>query len=291
MAEFAPTRTRDEHGWLEYPRDKPLRAGMFPEGLLEQIMTHPAKQQAYLHMDVVSYVSKPGDTVLDPFGGVGTTLISAAMGRNVVLVEIEQYYYDIIQQCVDYLEWCREHGKSPLEGYSIGNMLVLNADNRVVMPIPCDHVITSPPYGNDLYSGADSAVSKSGKSTRKLSTGGDVGLATQNAAEMQQYGQATQNIGKLPKFTYQQVMKQVYEKIVRSVRVGGTITVTHRDRIEAGERVLYVESIVGTLVKLGCGVKLLDKWKTPRTIQANVNRNLGVDVVEDEDVIIMERLR
>ena len=274
MTDFAPGRSRDEHGWLEYERDKPLRAGMYPEELVEQIMTHPAKQQAYLHMDVVNYVSKPGETILDPFGGVGTSLISAAMGRNVILVEIESYYANIIQQCIDYLDWCKGHGKSPLEGYTIGNMLLINADNRVALPIPCDHVITSPPYGNDLAKAAESS-----------------GLTDTIGAQGMQYTKATQNIGKLPKFTYQQVMKQVYEKIVRSVRIGGTITITHRDRIESGERVLYVESIVGTLVKLGCGVRLLDKWAPPGSMAAAVNRKLGVEVVEDEDIIIMERLR
>lgn len=274
MTDFAPGRSRDEHGWMEYPRDKPLRAAMYPEDILEQIMTHPAKQQAYLHMDIVNYVSKPGETILDPFGGVGTSLVSAAMGRNVVLVEIEEYYANIIQQCIDYLNWCKDNGRSPLEGYSIGSMLLINADNRVALPIPCDHVITSPPYGNDLYKASETA-----------------GLTDTIGSQGMQYTAATQNIGKLPKFVYQQVMKQVYEKIVRSVRVGGTITITHRDRIEAGERVLYVESIVGTLVKLGCGVRLLEKWAPPGSMAAAVNRKLGVDVVEDEDIIIMERLR
>ena len=269
--QFAPGRQRDEHDWLEYPRDKPLRASMYPEELLEQIMTHPAKQNGYLHQDICEFVSKPGETILDPFGGVGTSLISATLGRNVILVEIEDYYADIIQKCIDHLNSQRYLSKA---AETWGNMTVIQADNRVALPIPCDHVITSPPYGNDLYKASEAA-----------------GLTDDIGKQGMQYTAATQNIGKLPKFVYQQVMQQVYKKIVQSVKVGGTITITHRDRIEAGERVLYIESIVGTLVKMGCGVKLLDKWKPPGSMAAAVNKKLEVEIVEDEDVIIMERLR
>src|ERR1035437_3432889 len=97
---FTEDRERNEQGWLLYPRDKTLRASLYEGELLDRIMTHPAKQMMYATQDIVEFVSEPGETILDPFGGVGTALIAATMGRNVVLVEIEDYYFAIIQESI-----------------------------------------------------------------------------------------------------------------------------------------------------------------------------------------------
>jgi DNA modification methylase len=41
--------------------------------------------------------SKPRDTVLDPFGGSGTTMVAAERtGRRAVLLEIDPAYADVI---------------------------------------------------------------------------------------------------------------------------------------------------------------------------------------------------
>ena len=276
---FAEGREREEHGWLVYPRDAQLRRSMYSEELCDAIMTHPAKQQAHMHKDICEYVSEPGETILDPFGGVGTSLLSATLGRNVILIEIEDYYVGIIRRCID--ELTAKHTATINDSsvaypwqYELGRMMVIQSDNRLAMPIPCDHIITSPPYGNDLAKEAESA-----------------GLTATIGQQGMQYTKANQNIGKLQPFIYKQAMQKVYELMVKSVKVGGTITITHRDRIRDGERILYIDSIVGTLVKLGCSVKMLDKWKAPGSMAAAVNKSMGLEVVEDEDIIIMERTR
>lgn len=266
---FAEGREREEHGWLIYPRDTQLRRAMYSEELCDAIMTHPAKQQAHLHKDICEYVSSIGETILDPFGGVGTSLLSATLGRNVVLIEIEEYYVGIINRSIDELTSNHSGGDIPL-----GRMMVIQSDNRLAMPIPCDHIITSPPYGNDLAKEAESA-----------------GLTADIGKQGMQYTKANQNIGKLQPFIYKQAMQKVYELMVKSVKVGGTITITHRDRMREGERILYIESIVSTLVKLGCSVVMLDKWKAPGSMAAAVNRQMGLETVEDEDIIIMRRER
>ena len=262
---FAESRDRDENGWLIYPRDAQLRRAMFSSDLADAIMTHPAKQNAHLHKDICEYVSEPGDTILDPFGGVGTSLLSATLERNVILIEIEDYYVGIIKRCINELE-------SMDSNY--GRMMVVQSDNRLAMPIPCDHIITSPPYGNDLAKEAESS-----------------GLTSTIGAQGMQYTKANQNIGKLQPFIYKQAMQKVYELMVKSVKVGGTITITHRDRMRDGERILYIDSIVGTLVKLGCSIVMLDKWKAPGSMAAAVNRSMGLETVEDEDIICVRRER
>lgn len=268
---FAEGRDRQADGWLKYPVDRGLRRAMYSEELCDLIMTHPAKQQAHLHKDICEYVSDIGDTILDPFGGVGTSLISATLGRNVVLVEIEDYYVGIIRRCIEELEDKQKLEQDALLPTHLGTMMVIQSDNRLAMPIPCDHIITSPPYGDDTFK----STLEGGNSTKDYA----------------QYGKANQNIGKLNPFVYKQAMQKVYSLMVQSVKVGGTITITHRDRMKDGQRILYIDSIIGTLMKLGCSIYHLDKWKAPGNIQGRYNKSLGLDVVEDEDIIIMRRDR
>ncbi|KKM20702.1 hypothetical protein LCGC14_1642860 [marine sediment metagenome] len=262
---FAPNRERTEEGWLVYPRDKKLRSEFFDEDLIKRIITHPAKMNAHLLLDIVEFVSEPGDRILDVFGGVGTTLLAATRGREVVLMEIEQYYCDIIVDSMNQLDMSDQLNIIPM---------LIQGDNRLALPFPCDHIITSPPYGNDLAKESESAA-----------------LTDKIGKQGMQYTSENQNIGKQPEFIYVQIMKRVYKLMVQSVKIGGTITVTHRDRTRAGKRILYIETVIRTLLDLGCEIYNLDKWKVPGSLAANVNKGLGVDVVLDEDIIIMRRIR
>ncbi len=279
---FAPGRERDENGWLIYPRDAGLRKSMYPEELYKLIVTHPAKQNAYLCQDICEFVSEPGETVLDPFGGVGTTLLWATHGRHVVLTEIESFYAGIVRACIEHINatWPPTELLDP--GKQLARMSVIQADNRIALPIPCDHIVTSPPYGDDLAKEASTVLQHADWSDE---------YKAQFAAGHEQYGAANQNIGRLPKFIYTQAMNRVYELMVQSVRVGGTISITHRDRIEGGKRVLYIHHINSTMIKLGCVPLLFDKWHAPGSIQSRVNEKLGNEVVLDEDILIFRRAR
>jgi DNA modification methylase len=63
--------------------DKQKHPATFAEGLVEFF--------------VKSYTNE-GDTVLDPFGGSGTTgIVSKNLNRNYILIEKEQEYYDLIK--------------------------------------------------------------------------------------------------------------------------------------------------------------------------------------------------
>jgi modification methylase len=58
---------------------------------------HPAPYPLEIPRRLIRMFSFAGDTVLDPFGGTGTTGLAALeMGRNSVLVEIEPKYIDLI---------------------------------------------------------------------------------------------------------------------------------------------------------------------------------------------------
>lgn len=62
------------------------------------VLNHPAMMPKWLARDLILSWSNPGETILDPFAGSGTTGIMAeATGRNSVLIEINPKYIQLIE--------------------------------------------------------------------------------------------------------------------------------------------------------------------------------------------------
>jgi len=75
-----------------------------------QSMVHLTEKPVELAVRAITYSSKPGENVLDLFGGSGSTLIGAEKtGRRAFLMEIDPLYCDVIVQ--RYREWCEKNGK------------------------------------------------------------------------------------------------------------------------------------------------------------------------------------
>ena len=104
---------------------------------------HYANKPPALMRQLVEFFTKRGQMVLDPFAGVGGTLLGASLaGRRALGIELEQRWIDI------YLEVCRQEGFDPQE--------VICGDSLEVMPRLADEgrqfdaVITDPPYSPAL---------------------------------------------------------------------------------------------------------------------------------------------
>jgi site-specific DNA-methyltransferase (adenine-specific) len=82
-----------------------------PRVVRPQVNHHPTVKSVALMRWLIRLVTKPGDVVLDPFGGSGTTGVAALLeGRRVVLVEREPAFAAIIRaRCAaaDGAEWSR----------------------------------------------------------------------------------------------------------------------------------------------------------------------------------------
>lgn len=259
--EFASDVPRDENSWLLFKRDATYRRSITPEEIQKDVAAHPSKMNYYLCSEIVKYVSESGDTILDPFGGAGTTMLACQeQDRKAVLIELEPHYYNIL-----YIY--NKH-------YGNRHMLVHNDCNRA-MPIPCDHVITSPPYGNDMFK-EKGALMRNDKHTNRLQ-------------EVMNYAAHFQNLGRLSPFFYVQTLQHTLELMVESVKPGGTITITHRDRIREGKRITYAFDIMKVMRKLGADIELHDKWKVPGALQATYNKKRGIAVIEEEDILIFRK--
>jgi site-specific DNA-methyltransferase (adenine-specific) len=60
---------------------------------------HPTQKPLFLIQKLIELVTNPGDLVLDPFAGSGTTALACKeLGRNYICIEKEREYVDIIHK-------------------------------------------------------------------------------------------------------------------------------------------------------------------------------------------------
>jgi modification methylase len=92
---------------------------------------HPQIFPVELAERLIRMFSFAGDTVLDPFAGLGTTSAAArAWGRNSIAVEIEQRYFDSIADRMSSAEW--PEGEITI---SRGPLGAARRDVSVAMPV------------------------------------------------------------------------------------------------------------------------------------------------------------
>lgn len=109
---------------------------------LEHSIAHPAKMNTRLLEFLIDEFTVPGETVLDPMSGSGSTGVLAALhGRNAVCVELEQKFYEWMEQARMEVE---RQQTLTLKG-KIKNIC---GDARQLSQIlkEVDIVVTSPPY-------------------------------------------------------------------------------------------------------------------------------------------------
>lgn len=83
-------------------------ANTFRKGRMEDLEAHPTVKPVAMVADCIRDVSNPGDAVLDPFLGSGTTLLAAEKtGRVAFGIEIDPVYVDV---AID--RWQRMTGKA-----------------------------------------------------------------------------------------------------------------------------------------------------------------------------------
>lgn len=105
---------------LKFKRDTQFRKQFFaPDSF-----AHPAKMDSQLLLWIVETYTKAGETILDPMAGSGTTTLACTLGRNVILVELEDKF---VRMCIHNRVEVR---MKPQLGYSMGECPVLWGDAR-----------------------------------------------------------------------------------------------------------------------------------------------------------------
>lgn len=116
---------------------------------LPEAMAHPAKMLPALARHAIQAFTAPGDLVLDPMCGIGTTLIEAVhLGRDAIGIETEPRWAHLSAAG---LAHAAAHGAT-------GTGRVITGDARTVAAALADEhagavglLLTSPPYGSTVH--------------------------------------------------------------------------------------------------------------------------------------------
>jgi modification methylase len=179
---------------------------------------HPAKMLPAIAAQAIAHYTNPGDLVLDPMCGIGTTLIEAVhAGRNALGVEYEPRWAHI----------ARSNLTHATEQGARGTGQVYRGDARTLLDlIPQEHhgrvslVVTSPPYGNSLHGQV--------RSTRET---GQRGVVKHDY----RYGTDPANLAHASTDYLLQAFTRILIQCRHLLRPGGTVAVTTRPWRERGE--------------------------------------------------------
>jgi len=224
----------------------------------------------HLEQAIIEYVAEPGQMLLDPFGGTGTLMVAVLQGMYVILLDIEEGYHKLQQKAVDILARTNPEAAS--------RITLIHGDNRFILPLPCNHIITSPPY----------AAAMNIRKVREVKEGRDSFFADLDK-QMLEYTKDQRNIGRLNTFFYNQSMTKVYTLCYQSLLPGGTMTTIVKDRINGGERTYLSRWINRVCLEVGFQPLLWEKWKAPGASFTNVRRAKGEEVVDDEDILMYRK--
>ncbi|MHB2020957.1 MAG: TRM11 family SAM-dependent methyltransferase [Candidatus Xenobia bacterium] len=226
----------------------------------DDILMHPASFPPELAMEFINFFTRPGDTVLDPFAGCGSTLDACVRtGRKGIGVELSPKW----------VEACRRR----MQALQAPDVRVLNADAQRLseLDLPTiDFCFTSPPYWSMLR------WSRGGvKSTHKKRA--ETGLDTV-------YGDDVQDLGNVADYEqYRSGLVAVFGKLYPRLRNGGFLVIVLQNiRLPSGEMVPVAWDLARDLAHLYVlrqeriwvqDQKMLGIWGYPTTYVSNVHHH------------------
>jgi modification methylase len=206
---------------------------------------HPGKMRPQLAGRLIEAFSQPGDWILDPMSGIGTTGVEAVhRGRHYVGLELEPRF----------VAWQRQNLNLARAQGAPGRCAVFQGDARRLddsfpggvtrrdtapgagAPAPIDTVLFSPPYGHrlNLTHGKHSSPFVQARLAERPRWSGFVPPA---------YGSGKDNVGNLTDELYWAAMHAIYRGCYQGLRPGGLlVSVVQPNRCHALLQPLHHET-------------------------------------------------
>jgi len=179
--------------------------GPYRSVMPEEAVAHPAKMNTKMLAFLIEKFTLPGDVVLDPMAGTGSTGVVAALhGRNAVCVELEEKFYN-------WMEKARRNVEKHPTLTPKGRIVNIRGDARKLSELlknVTDVIITSPPYSNGFRYNPQNAekrikrlieVEKEAvRRGRKWAVSSEEVIRRRYAQQDLGYGKSKNNIGNLP---------------------------------------------------------------------------------------------
>ena len=266
--QFAPEYPLNENGWIRFPADSEYRKRMFPE----EVNKHPAKANVYLVQSIIEYVSEPGEILIDIMAGTGTLMVGALIGREIICVEISEMFHNLQVKAMSKME--------VIAPGTSDHIMLINLPCQRYLPIPdlADHIIFSPPYAG---------IMKVGQKPGRLQ---EAFLG----ANVHEYSTHPLNIGLMNDFIWAHEMEQIYAKCFTTLKPSGTMTLITKDHYEkqkdgSRKRIPLSQAARDACIRAGFIDHSWFKWNAPGSAFTSIYRSRGWEVVEDEDIIVIQK--
>ena len=208
-----------------------------PEPRGDRKIRHPASFPESLVKDFVSFFTKKGELVVDPFVGTGSTLLAALeTRRSAIGFEIVKKYADISRERVKDAISQEETSEPPTENGSSWAKII-RADSSNLSKIwrkkrfpPADYCITSPPYWNQLRK---SHMRQKGRLEKGLDTA---------------YSNDPDEIGNIEEYhDFLRALKHAFDEVYKIMRPKGYLTVITNNVFSDGKMYPLAFDTVSTL--------------------------------------------
>ena len=165
---------------------------------------HPSPKPPALMKRLIEFFTKKGGRVLDPFVGVGGTLLACSMtGRHGIGIDLSQEYLEVYHQASAELD---------LEPQTVFCGDARNLGNLLADAKPFDLVLTDPPYGDML--------SRKRSGDRKKRTGDD---------RPTPFTESLDDLGNMPPSQFYESLKTVIVQAMQYLKPKGYVIIFCKD--------------------------------------------------------------
>lgn len=199
---------------------------------------HGANKPPQLMQHIIEFFTKPGGTVLDPFCGVGGTLLGAALsGRKATGIELSPQWLDIYRQVCE-RESIEE--QEALEGDCTKVLGDLAEQGRLF-----DHIATDPPYSIAL---------------EKTMCDGTYDIQHRRT-DFESFGDHDADLRNLDSFdAFYDAIERAFALTFPVLRPGGYLAVIIRDSYQSGRYIPATYDIAARIERCGYVLKGIKVW-------------------------------
>jgi len=208
-----------------------------PEPRGDRKIRHPASFPESLVREFVSFFTKKGESVVDPFLGTGSTLVAALeTGRSGIGFEIVKKYADIPRERVKEA-LTRNRAQEEVMARESSRIRIVTGDSSKLSKIwkqkgfpPADYCITSPPYWNQLRR---SHMRQKGRVEKGLDTA---------------YSDDPDEIGNIEDYhDFLGALKHIFDEVFKVMRPKGYLTIVTNNVFTDGRMYPLAFDTVSTL--------------------------------------------
>lgn len=184
---------------------------------------------------LITMYSKQGDTVLDPFLGTGTTVVSALKNhRNGIGVELTDRFYGVAEESVNEIINNPQLSLTDIEQYSCCHKLIKGDCSEMLKTIESGSVqltITSPPYADFIH-----MIVKDREKCHKKSK-----FVLENNATTNLYSNDERDLGNMDMERYMEKVELIMQELFRITKKGGYNAWVVKDFRNTKQGVPYVD--------------------------------------------------